>query len=876
MHTEAVSHNSFNEHVFTSAPIGIALVNLGGIFVKGNQSLCHMLGYTEDDLTQLSIQHIFQSEKLTIQEGRIGRGSSEQVRYEGEHSYTRKDGTRGTAKLKISPVYTESEQKPAYFIMYAGDLSSSEREERSPEENKLFRTIVTNSQDLIYYMTQDARCLYCSPNVEEVLGYPVEMLKEKGELSLAQTDISCLKKLEELADQETYEFRIKHADGSYRWFKTSVQRVQEDTSGEYNYLFIGRDVSERKEYEEIIAESQRIADIGSWEWDLVTGQIFMSAQMFELCTWMTPSEENPIKEIYALVPEAEENEEFRDRLKKALQGEPLSFEFSHEDQHGIIKYLWIRGIPTVNEQNIVTRINGTVQNITDRKLSEIKLQETIERYTSLKKYNHDAVISMDMEGNIINANNRAYELTGYTIGELTGMQFSFLIGHKNLRSILTGSIDDTSIESDIDHIKHKDGHEVEVITTIAPIIINNKNVGFYIIAKDITEQKKLLIAKETAETTNKAKSEFLAMMSHEIRTPMNGIIGMTDLLIETTELDPQQEEYLQIIRKSGDSLLTIINDILDFSRVESGKTVLQEEPLSVRDCVDQTISLLSALAEEKKLKMQVHIDPSVPELLIGDGERLKQVLTNLIGNALKFTFTGGVTISVTELTNTPDISSLQFMVEDTGIGIPSDRADHLFEPFSQLDHFMTRNYEGTGLGLAISKKLVELMGGHIWLEKSQEEQEKGATFIFTVNMKKSEKLNGEAEGHLTSQEGAKQLNILIAEDNQVNQLVLRKMLEKKGYNVNIANNGKDVIQAVAYEEYDLIFMDVHMPVMNGYEATRIIKSSLPEDKCPIIIAVTANALKGDRENCLAAGMDDYMMKPIKSAMLTEMIEKYFR
>lgn len=369
-----------------------------------------------------------------------------------------------------------------------------------------------------------------------------------------------------------------------------------------------------------------------------------------------------------------------------------------------------------------------IVDITENKLAESKLQESVERYRSLKKYNHDAIISFDLKGNIINANIMTEQLTGYNMKELIGGSLSILVGPNNLEKILLDSEQFAEVERSIDRIIHKDRHAVEVLITIAPIIIKLHTVGFYLIIKDMTEQKKLLIDKEAAEQTNQTKSEFLAVMSHEIRTPMNGVIGMTDMLLDT-DLDDEQKEYVEIIRKSGQTLIMIINDILDFSKIESGKSELLEVPFNVREIMDDTLDVLLASAIENKVDVTANISPDIPVMIFGDYMKLRQVLINLVGNAIKFTKNGAVTISVEQLMQEKNKLRLQFTIQDTGIGIPKDKVIHLFDPFYQVAHFMVRKVEGTGLGLAISKKLVQLMDGDIWYEHSDEG---GATFIFNV------------------------------------------------------------------------------------------------------------------------------------------------
>ncbi|WJH36592.1 ATP-binding protein [Paenibacillus sp. CC-CFT747] len=509
----------------------------------------------------------------------------------------------------------------------------------------------------------------------------------------------------------------------------------------------------------------------------------------------------------------------------------------------------VRGETVLDGDGKAVRMSGTVQDVTDRKNVELKLQETVERYTSLKKYNHDAVFSLDLQGRVHNTNQMAERLTGYVVADMVGVTFARFIGEEHLKEILTHAEEDRTAEQKIDKIRHRDGHSVEVLTTIAPIVINGETVGYYIIAKDITEQKRLVLAKDAAESMNKAKSEFLAMMSHEIRTPMNGVIGMTDLLLTTTDLDPQQREYVAVIRKSGETLLAIINEILDLSKIEAGKIRLEESPLDVRQVLAETLDILKPRWDGKGLGMTVSVEETIPCVLRGDPARLKQVFLNIIGNAVKFTDSGEVSVSVQRAGGERGEFRLKVTVRDTGIGIPEDKREHLFEPFYQLDQFMLRKSEGSGLGLAISRRLVELMGGEIWAEPVKGP---GATFVFTVVVKQEEAggTSGTAVENPEEPEGQKGLSILVAEDNEVNRLVLQKMLEKLGQRVRLVENGKEAVEEAVRNRYDLIFMDVRMPVMSGLEATRLLKEKLPPEGRPVIVAVTANALKETGICCL--------------------------
>lgn len=382
--------------------------------------------------------------------------------------------------------------------------------------------------------------------------------------------------------------------------------------------------------------------------------------------------------------------------------------------------------------------------------------------------------------------------------------------------------------------------------------------------EDQVQERTQALAKalSVAEHAARAKSEFLAMMSHEIRTPLNGIIGTAQVIQMAECLDDEQRELVEVIKRSGDSLLVIINDILDFSKIEAGRLELDPQSVPIRSEIQNLTALYAATADANSLKLMIDLDHALPSTVVVDWTRLRQVISNLLSNAIKFTHAGSVSLQVRWEAS----EKLSVAVVDSGIGISTEGLDRIFKPFSQVDSSTARKYGGTGLGLVICSRLVELMGGIITVESTPNQ---GSTFSFSIPVKEglpaSVESNADASVYVTND-----LKILVAEDNKINQLVVLKMLKKFGYQADIAENGLEAVAMAEQGSYDLIFMDMQMPEMDGIEATKGIRA-LNLFKNPRIIGLTANAYETDRQLCLEAGMDDFLTKPIQREALQKVI-----
>lgn len=543
----------------------------------------------------------------------------------------------------------------------------------------------------------------------------------------------------------------------------------------------------------------------------------------------------------------------------------------------------------VGATQLIIRLNIQRDNWEQAEKALKKHEQTYNRL--LNNLNNYFTYKKNPQGEMIHMSNSVEKVLGY---QLEDIKLNFdkycLDSEKYLAKVSQTVFGDEQLSYEMEIRASDESIHTINLSEIAIRDENNKIIEYEGIAHDVTEQKlyerQLSISKEEAELANKIKGQFLANMSHEIRTPLNAIIGLGQLLLNS-KLNEKQLSQLKKINFSSHLLLNLVNEILDFSKVESDQIELEQVNFSIYELIENLQQMSIEKARQKNLRLIYKIDRAVPDNLIGDPLRLSQIFLNLINNAIKFTQRGKVIINIQMNSMDNDICTLLCSVQDTGIGISPKQFDKLFKPFSQVDSSMTRQFGGTGLGLAICKKMVRLMHGEIWVES---QLQVGSTFYFTVQLALShsqanpifeessagmEQISDRTDSDQIEKnvQPAERPKILLAEDNEINQEVALNILAEMDVDVVVVNDGLEALEKVKQESFSLILMDLQMPVMDGFEATRLIKS-MPEHRKIPIIAMTAHAMQGDRDKCLAMGMDDYLPKPIDIKVFTHTLKKW--
>ncbi|MCY9590205.1 hybrid sensor histidine kinase/response regulator [Paenibacillus chitinolyticus] len=795
-------------------------------------------------------------------------------------------------------VVADEFNKPIQIIGMVQDITERRRmEERILESEQNYRLISEYSLDFIsrHAVDEQATFLFVSPICHTMLGYePEEMVGTAGLGYIHPDDVDFVKKyLQENMHGEGDEkvtFRFFRKDGTYVWFETTSRYTLDDQGREQEIVAISRDITERRNTELRLQEYKSLFDynpVGVASLDL-HGKLLTANRGQQVLTGY--SEKELTDRHFASLVHPDDYDKTLRHFELAAQGEPQTYETGliHKDGHRIEAS--VINVPIVLSGHIVG-VYVLTSDITDRKKYTEEIEKLSYEHALILNSVSEGIFGLDLQGQGMFINPAGASMLGFNPKELIGNRHLLTVeqacpdGNQYLPGdspVERAVRDGVSVSPSEGIFWRKDGTSFLASYQVTPLFDKGERKGVVVVFRDVTNEKEIIRAKEFAEQADRAKSEFLAIMSHELRTPMNGIIGMTGLLQETM-LDEEQRSYADIIRESSDALLHILNEILDFSRIEAGKMELNLDAIDLRETLAGVLELFRVKAEEKNLKLSCDIPAGLPRYVLGDEARVRQVLINLISNAIKFTERGSVSVAV-EITPSPEPQSvmLEFKIRDTGIGIPAGKIHLLFQSFSQLHPAINRKYGGTGLGLSISKKLVELMGGEIGVES---EENAGSTFFFTLyaSLGDSEAPDTASAIHpaetapVPSLPEAKPapLRVLIADDHPMNRKLLHTLTGKLGYSADVVNSGAEAVQAAGEQTYDLIFMDVQMPVMDGFEATRLIrerhgKKAMP----PVIIAVTAFAREEDKEQCLASGMNDYISKPVLSGELKRLMAKW--
>jgi PAS domain S-box-containing protein len=687
------------------------------------------------------------------------------------------------------------------------------------------------------------------------------------------------------------EKRYIHRSGNAVWGRMRMSAVR-DTDGRPRYFVVHvEDITERKRAEQALRESEDrfrlMADscpMLMW----ITGPRgetqFVNKAYQEFCgtTWEDVRE----GKWHALVhPDdvAEYVEAFELAVRKHA---PFHAEARIRRADGEWRWVASYAEPCFSASGECVGYVGICPDMTERKQAELALRSSEEKFRQLAENIREVFWMMTATADEILYVSPAYEpVWGRSCESLyrSPMDWAEAIepdDREHAHMVFTRQMQGERVDSEY-RIRTPDGQQKWIRDRAFPI---RDPLGQLIrvvgIAEEITDQKRyeqeLIQAREGADAANRAKSSFLANMSHEIRTPMNGVLGMIQLLLET-DLTGEQQGYTLVAQSSGEALLVLIDGILDLARIESRKIALENLDFNLNDIIQDVVRLLSVPAKAKGLDVYSRVSPETPEALCGDVHRLRQVLTNLVGNAIKFTEKGEVTLSAALESKGDRTATIRFAIADTGIGIRPEEASRIFSPFVQADASTTRKYGGTGLGLAISKQLVEMMGGTIAVES---QEDRGSIFWFTAVFElpsgneqhpSLKRVEGPASAALGVMPIRRKARILVAEDNDTNRQVALAQLKKLGYTASAVRDGADAVEAVRHGAFDIVLMDCQMPVMDGFEATHQIRSISP--RIPII-AVTADAMADDRERCLREGMNDYLSKPVDLSQLSDALARW--
>jgi PAS domain S-box-containing protein len=765
------------------------------------------------------------------------------------------------------------------------EISEHKRTEETLEESeKKLQAIINTVQDAIV-VAQDDGLVFANRATETLTGYSLKEITGRPFIDLIHPEDRGLvqeryrKRLGGTDFPPVYDFRILTKDKSVKWVQ--IHAAAFDWENHLATLSVLNDITDRKRTEESLKKAEQEfrgifehAPVGIFKSTCEGRYLSVNHIGAEMFGYDSPEE--MVQSITDIETQIYVDPADRTKIHEILrkEGRVSNFECDMKHKDGTVLPVLFNGHPVFGEDGEIRFIEGFITDITERKWAE-------ENYRNILLTALDGFWITGLDSRFLEVNDAYCELVGYSRTELLAMHVQDVEAletdrqtHEHIQKV----IEQGSDRFESQH-RCKDGTIIDV--EIGTKYASTPNRQFITFIRDMTERKRmeenLLSSKENAEAANRAKSEFLANMSHELRTPLNGVLGMMQL-IQETPLSEEQREYLEVSLNAGRSLIQIINDILDLSKIESGKIQIREEVFEIGGVIYSIQNAFMPQFASKGLSVNYHVDSALPPAVVGDCGRLRQILFNIIGNAIKFTPKGEVNVRVYPkgLGTDPGCFELCFEISDTGIGIPEDKLELIFKPFTQVDGSHTRKFGGTGLGLSIVTRLLDLLGGACQMESKARV---GTTFRICIPVKTVEgeySTERQPTTAITPEETLEsipaQLHILMAEDDLSNQLVAKRMLEKQGYTVTCVATGKEALTALEKATFDLVLMDVQMPEMDGTEATREIRKDVRFTDLPII-ALTAHAMSGDRERFLEAGMTDYLSKPIGMEELKKVLAR---
>jgi len=621
-----------------------------------------------------------------------------------------------------------------------------------------------------------------------------------------------------------------------------------------------------------LEDTQRLSKIGSWEYNPDTKEFRASNEVFRIFTNSTRKNTTSLDEL----KEIDKAFEIFDQIHaEVLAGNEVKKDIEITTEGGKKKYVFAQCQTNTNTESKLV-LSGIIQDITERKQSEQDLFQSQERYQDIFSKSKDAIFICSSDGKMIDFNDATVDLFQYEKEELTNIENIHMLYHPaEVRGVFLSVMQSGEALKDFEMEVHPKNGKIKYCLVTANVSNTNE---YNMIVRDITERKQaeeLRKARDVARQSSQMKEQFIASISHEMRTPMNAILGMSNLLAKT-EMLQEQSSYVSSIKQSSEILLGIINDILEISTLQNGKIQFEYKDFDLRKVLSNLVNVMQYKINEKDLSFQLSVDPEVANVIVGDKLRLNQILYNLVGNAVKFTDKGFVKIRVFKTRSSENKFTLKFEVEDSGIGIPQDKVEAVFDSFTRI-RSKERLYEGTGLGLSIAKNLVQQQGGTIGATSVFGE---GSTFYFELEFEQGEASRiqeGIADANPVNIKEDLEINLLLVEDHKMNQLVARKTLERQWekIKITIANNGQEAVNILQDNVFDIILMDIQMPIMDGYETTQYIRNKMPPHIAKIpILAMTAHAHISKDDKFKEYGMDDFVLKPFEPNQLFEKITKY--